>query len=138
MMMGSWMGSDFTNDDLVKETQLIDAYDIVMTETVSEYLFTLFPTQQAVTVWGKIEYLVSKLPLLPKSQTFFDEDGDRIREITFSEPKVFDGRMIPSVLEVRPMNKDGYSTRIIYDDIIFDSASITAQTFSMRNLKARF
>ena len=138
MMMGSWMGSDFTNDDLVKETQLIDAYDIVMTETVSEYLFTLVPTQQAVTVWGKIEYLVSKLPLLPKSQTFFDEDGDRIREITFSEPKVFDGRMIPSVLEVRPMNKDGYSTRIIYDDIIFDSASITAQTFSIRNLKARF
>lgn len=138
MMMGSWMGSDFTNDDLVKETQLIDAYDIAMTETASEYLFTLVPTEQAVTVWGKIEYLVSKAPLLPISQTFFDEDGDVIRVLTFSQPKMFDGRMMPSVIEVRPMNKTGHSTRIIYDDIIFDSSSITAQTFSMRNLKARF
>ncbi|MFT7652685.1 MAG: outer membrane lipoprotein-sorting protein, partial [Candidatus Azotimanducaceae bacterium] len=40
MMMGSWMGSDFTNDDLVKETQLIDAYDITMDETDTEYKFT--------------------------------------------------------------------------------------------------
>jgi hypothetical protein len=37
MMMGSWMGSDFTNDDLVKETQLVDAYDIQMTETDDQY-----------------------------------------------------------------------------------------------------
>ena len=138
MMMGSWMGSDFTNDDLVKETQLIDSYEIVMVENDLEYLFTLTPTQQAVTVWGKIEYLVSKAPLLPLSQTFFDEDGEKIRVISFSEPKMFDGRMMPSVLEVRPINKDGYSTRIIYDDIIFDAENITAQTFSMRNLKARF
>jgi outer membrane lipoprotein-sorting protein len=138
MMMGSWMGSDFTNDDLVKETQLIDAYDITMTETGDEYLFTLLPREQTVTVWGKIEYLIAKTPLVPVSQTFFDEDGDIIRMITFSEPKLFGGRLMPSVLEVQPLDKPGYRTRVIYDDIIFNSESITKETFSMRNLKARF
>ena len=138
MMMGSWMGSDFTNDDLVKETQLIDAYDIDMLETDTEYHFTLTPMEQTVTVWGKIEYVVSKSPLLPVSQTFYDEDGEKIRVMTFSEPKEFNGRLMPSVVEMTPLNKQGHHTKVIYDEITFDSPDITEQTFSLRNLKARF
>ena len=138
MMMGSWMGSDFTNDDLVKETQLIDAYDIEMTETDTEYQFVLMPKEQTVTVWGRIEYTVSKAPLLPLSQIFFDDDGEKIRVMSFSEPKEIGGRLMPSVLEIRPLNKEGHRTRVIYDEIIFDPPSISEQTFSMRNLKARF
>ncbi|MGK0223782.1 MAG: hypothetical protein ACI9ON_003029 [Limisphaerales bacterium] len=138
MMMGSWMGSDFTNDDLVKETQLIDAYDITMDETDTEYQFTLTPTEQTVTVWGKIEYVVSKSPLLPVSQSFFDEDGDKIRLMSFSEPKEFGGRLMPTILEMRPLNKEGHRTLVIYESITFNPPEITEQTFSMRNLKARF
>ena len=138
MMMGSWMGSDFTNDDLVKETQLIDAYNISMEETDTQYQFTLVPNQQTVTVWGKIEYVVSKLPLLPVSQSFFDEDGEKIRTMSFSEPKEFGGRLMPSVLEMKPLNKEGHRTLVIYEDITFDPPGITEKTFSMRNLKSRF
>ena len=75
MMMGSWMGSDFTNDDLVKETQLIDAYSLVLIETDDQYKVTLTPKEQTVTVWDRIEYTISKDPLLPLSQAFFDDDG---------------------------------------------------------------
>jgi outer membrane lipoprotein-sorting protein len=138
MMMGSWMGSDFTNDDLVKETQLIDAYNIQMTETDDQYRFTLTPKEQTVTVWGSIDYVVSKSPLLPLSQSFFDDQGEKIRVMTFSAPKEIGGRLMPSILEIEPLNKPGHRTRVIYDEIVFDPPGITEQTFSMRNLKSRF
>lgn len=138
MMMGSWMGSDFTNDDLVKETQLIDAYHLSMTEDETTYYFSLVPKEDTVTVWDKINYVVSKDPMLPVSQTFYDEDGEKIRELTFSEPKEFEGRLMPSILEMTPLNKEGHKTRIIYEAIDFDVPGISEQTFSMRNLKARF
>ena len=138
MMMGSWMGSDFTNDDLVKETQLVDAYQLSMTEDENNYFVILTPKEQTVTVWGKIEYVVSKDPLLPKAQTFYDEDGARIREMTFTEPKTFSGRLMPSVLEMKPLNKEGHRTLIVYDEIKFDVPDINEQTFSLRNLKKRF
>lgn len=138
MMMGSWMGSDFTNDDLVKETQLIDAYSLTLEESESEYTVTLLPKEQTVTVWGKIVYVISIEPLLPVAQAFYDEDGVKIRELTFSEPKVYDGKLMPSVLEMTPLNKEGHVTRILYDDIRFNDPGVTEETFSLRNLKSRF
>ena len=138
MMMGSWMGSDFTNDDLVKETQLIDAYDISLEESATEYYFTLTPREQTVTVWGKIEYVILKSPLLPVSQSFYDDDGEKIRVMSFSEPREFDGKLMPSVLEMKPLNKTGHRTLVIYEDISFDLPEITEQVFSLRNLKSRF
>ena len=97
----------------------------------------LTPKEQTVTVWDKIEYIISKDPLLPLSQAFFDEDGKKIRELTFHEPREFDGKLMPSILEMRPLNKEGHLTRIIYDDIKFNVPDITEVTFSLRNLKSR-
>jgi outer membrane lipoprotein-sorting protein len=138
MMMGSWMGSDFTNDDLVKETQLIDTYSLELLEADKLYKVILTPKEQTITVWGKIEYSISKDPLLPVSQAFFDEDGIKIRELTFHEPKEYHGKLMPSILEMRPLNKEGHLTRIIYDDIKFNEPGITEATFSLRHLKSRF
>ena len=138
MMMGSWMGSDFTNDDLVKETSLVDAYALSLAENETEYLITLTPLESTVTVWGKIDYIVSKSPLLPKAQLFYDDDQVRVREMIFLEPKEFDGRLMPSVMEMRPLNKEGHRTRVIYESMTFDEEMITEDTFSLRNLKSRF
>ena len=138
MMMGSWMGSDFTNDDLVKETQLIDAYHLSLRETPDEYQVTLTPKEQTVTVWGKIDYIIAKQPLLPTAQIFYDDDGEKIRELSFSDPKDFDGKLMPSVLEMRPLNKQGHLTRVIYDAITFNPPDVSEDTFTMRNLKSRF
>ncbi len=138
MMMGSWMGSDFTNDDLVKETTLIDTYDLALRETDTQYHVTLTPREQTVTVWGMIEYVISKQPLLPVSEIFYDDAGEMIRRLSFTEPKEFDGKLMPSILVMVPLNKEGYSTTIIYEDITFDAPGVSEQTFSMRNLKSRF
>jgi outer membrane lipoprotein-sorting protein len=138
MMMGSWMGSDFTNDDLVKETQLIDAYHLEYDENETQHFITLTPKEETVTVWGKIEYIISKTPLLPVAQIFYDDDGEKVRRMTFSEPREFDGVLMPSVLEMQPLNKEGHKTRIIYEDITFNVPEIGEGTFSMRNLKSRF
>ena len=138
MMMGSWMGGDFTNDDLVKETTLIDAYHLSLEETDTEYHVTLTPKEKTVTVWGKIDYIVNKSPLLPVAQIFYDDNGKRIRRLTFSEPRDFDGRLMPSIMEMIPLNKKGHRTLIIYEELEFDPGNVNAQTFSLRNLKSRF
>ena len=138
MMMGSWMGSDFTNDDLVKETSLVDAYALSLTENEAEYIIELVPMESTVTVWGKIEYIISKSPLIPKAQIFYDDDLVKVREMIFLEPKEFDGRLMPSIIEMRPLDKAGHLTRIIYEAITFNAESITEDTFSLRNLKSRF
>jgi outer membrane lipoprotein-sorting protein len=138
MMMGSWMGSDFTNDDLVKETELVDAYNLVLDETEDLYEFTLTPREETVTVWGKIDYIVSKQPLLPVRQIFYDDDGEKVRVMTFSEPMEYAGKLLPSRLEMTPLNKPGHSTIVVYDSLSFDPPDITEQIFSLRNLKSRF
>jgi outer membrane lipoprotein-sorting protein len=138
MMMGSWMGSDFTNDDLVKETSLVDSYAMSLAENETEYIITLTPMESTVTVWGKIDYIVSKSPLLPKAQIFYDDDHVKMREMKFLEPKEYDGKLMPSILEMRPLNKDGHTTRVIYESMTFDAETITEDTFSLRNLKSRF
>jgi outer membrane lipoprotein-sorting protein len=138
MMMGSWMGSDFSNDDLVKETTLIEAYDLSLKETDDEYHVSLTPKEQTVTVWGKIEYIVSKSPLLPIAQIFFDDDGVKVRQLNFLEPKMFDGKLIPSIMEMIPLNKKGHKTVITYEEFTFNPPGVSEQTFSLRNLKSRF
>lgn len=138
MMMGSWMGSDFTNDDLVKQTTLTQEYDLQLTETLTEYNITLLPREQTVTVWGRIDYIVNKEHLVPVSQNFYDDEGVMIRKMVFSELKDFGGRIMPSVMEMIPLNKEGHRTVIIYDNLEFDPPDVDESIFTLRHLKSRF
>ena len=138
MMMGSWMGSDFTNDDLVKQTTLTQEYDLQLTETLTEYNITLLPREQTVTVWGRIDYIVNKEHLVPVNQNFYDDEGIMIRKMVFSELKDFGGRIMPSVMEMIPLNKEGHRTVIIYDNLEFDPPDVDESIFTLRDLKSRF
>lgn len=138
MMMGSWMGSDFTNDDLVKQTQLTDEYDLTLEETDEIYTVTLIPKMATVTVWGKIEYLVSKEHMVPVGENFYDDRGELVRKMVFSELKDFSGMVVPSRLEMFPMNKEGNKTIILYDNLEFDPPDLDESIFTLRNLRSRF
>jgi hypothetical protein len=138
MMMGSWMGSDFTNDDLVKQTTLTEEYDLKLIETATQYSITLLPREQTVTVWGRIDYIVNKEHLVPVSQSFYDDDGIMIRKMVFSEVKDFGGRLMPSVMEMIPLNKQGHRTIIVYDNLEFDPPDVDESIFTLRHLKSRF
>lgn len=138
MMMGSWMGSDVTNDDLLRETELIDAYDLSMKVSESDYHITLSPKSDTVTVWAKIDYIVDRKEMLPKQQIFYDERDRKIRRMEFSETKDFEGTLLPSKISVIPINKPGYKTIVEYTSLNFDPPDVKKNMFTRRNLTSRF
>ena len=138
MTMNTWLGSDFTVDDLVKESFLAQDYTVVNSfhgdrggVAVDEY--TLTPKSDAVVVWGKIVLQVRQANQMPAWQGYYDEDGKLVRELTFSDYKTMGGRLIPTRLLMRPTDRAGAQTTIVYDDVVFD-APITEGTFAVNNL----
>ena len=138
MMMQSWMGSDFTNDDLVKQTTLTEEYDLALVETVDHYTITLTPQSQTVTVWGKIDYVIDKTNLVPVSQRFYDDNNVMVRHLEFSELRDYSGRLLPSRLEMIPLNKPGHKTLVIYESLNFEPIDVNDSDFTLRNLQSRF
>ena len=138
MMMGSWMGSDFTNDDLVKETTLIEEYALSLDETDELYTITLLPKAKTVTVWGKMEISVRKDNLHPVERVFYDDDGTKVRVMTYREPKRFGNQILPSVMEMVPLNKEGHRTLVIYETLELNVEDVQEETFTLRHLKKRF
>ena len=138
MMTTSWMGSDFTLNDLVNQSRLTNDYAIATSfegqrdgVAVSEY--TLTPKPSAAVVWGKIIMEIRQADLMPVWQRYYDEDGKLVRELSFSDYKTVSGRLIPTRLVMRPSDKAGEQTTITYENIVFD-APISAEMFSLRKL----
>ena len=137
MMMSSWMGSDFTNDDLVKEASLAEDYEVTRQDIDHTSLLTLVPKEQTVTVWAKIEVLIDREALLPLEQRYFNERGEQVRVMKFLDVKTFGEYTLPSRLEMTPLNKEGHKTIIYYDDLKLN-VPIDEEMFTWRTLKQRF
>ena len=139
MMMASWMGSHFTNDDLVKESRLIRDYDIVTEfadprEGAEIWRFGLIPRPAAPVVWGRITLEVRQKDLMPTWAKYYGEDGALKRTVTFSEYRIMGGRLVPTTMTVTPADKPGESTVITYKRLAFD-VTLPADTFSLAALK---
>lgn len=140
MMGGAWMGSHFSNDDLVKSSRLSDDYDIRTTFAgdrggESVYEFTLTPKPNAPVVWGKIVVAIRQADLVPLEQAFFDEDGQKTRVLTFSGYREVQGRPVAMHMEMKPLDKPGEYTKISFDDIDF-AADIDKSFFTLQKLKS--
>jgi hypothetical protein len=140
MMMGSWMGSHFTNDDLVKESSIVDDYDFeIMFEGerrgVEVWEFELIPKPEAPVVWGKVEYQVRKSDLMPTWVLYYDESGELMRTMTFSEYRSMGGRLVPARMDVVPSDKPEERTSLIYHELAFD-IGLDESFFSLRNLRS--
>lgn len=140
MMAGSWMGSDFTNDDLVKESSLLDDYRyrrITPSDAQPDLIYIEFtPMENKPIVWNKIVTAVRAADYLPVTEQCFDERGAVLRVMTFSDIRDFDGRRLPSVMEIAPTNKPGHTTVMRYRSIRFD-VPLNADVFSLRNLRGK-
>lgn len=139
MMMASWMGSHFTNDDLVKESRLIRDYDISIEyegprDGVEVYEFLLVPRPEAPVVWGKIVYRIRKSDLMPVWAKFYGEDGQLKRVATFSDYEVMDGRRVPTRMRMTPEDKPGEYTEMKYQELDFD-LKIPEGVFSLNSLR---
>ncbi len=140
MMMGSWMGSDFTNDDLVKEYTYLEDYnfEIIKLEggDASHTYVKCIPKEGLPIIWGHIIIEVKEKENIPVSQKYFDEKGNLMREMYFKETKKFGNRVIPSVMELIPTKKKGKKTIIRYIDAKFGH-KIDKNIFALRNLRKR-
>lgn len=140
MMGGSWMGSHYTNDDLVKSSRFSEDYEIKLSFTgkrdgVDIYRFTLIPRPDAAVVWGKIEVNIRQDDLQPIDETFFDEDGNKVRVMTFEDYREVGGRLMPTKMMVKPLDKPGEYTLIQFKKLSFD-VSLDRNFFSLQKLKA--
>jgi outer membrane lipoprotein-sorting protein len=140
MMMSSWMGSDFTNDDLVKESSMIHDYNarLISTEDsqTDTYSIELIPKKDIPIVWAKILLIVRKKDYIPVEEVYFDEKGNKMRVMTFTETKKFGKRSVPSVIEMRLLNKPGKKTVIRYRHLQFD-IQLESDMFTLRNLQKK-
>lgn len=137
MMGGSWMGSHITNNDLVKASKIDEDYDFALLgETDAVWRIDCIPKPNAAVVWGRIVYLVEKERRVPLSVDYFDEDGVKVRTITFGDVREVDGRLVPMLMNVQPLEKPDESTVLHYTELDFDIA-VEKSFFSLRNLRQR-
>jgi len=122
MMMQSWMGSDFTNDDMAKESSIVDDYNPQLTaEDAKKYTVTLLPKEDAAVVWGKIVMEVEKEHYIPLRAIYYDEDGVQQRILTYSGVKVYADRYLPTVMTLVPQDKKSNKTVVTMDEVDFNA-----------------
>jgi hypothetical protein len=139
LMMGSWMGSHFTNDDIVKESRLIEDYDIAigyegLRDGVEVWELDLSPKTEAAVVWGRIAYQVRKRDMMPIWARYYDEDGALVRTFTFSDFRTMGGRLVPARMDARPEDKPTERTSVLYSQLEFD-LGLDQGFFSLRALR---
>ncbi len=139
MMLQSWNGSDFTNDDLVRESNLTRDYDqeLLGEEEIDGdtcWKILLDPKPDAPVVWGKLLYWVRKADYTPARVDYYDEKGKLMRYMLFSEIKQFGKRKTPSVWTMVNEVKPGHSTTFKILDMEFDT-KISDRKFSFQELE---
>ncbi|HWB63940.1 MAG TPA: outer membrane lipoprotein-sorting protein [Chitinophagales bacterium] len=139
MMSQSWMGTDFTNDDLVKESSVVDDYtqSILGEEKIGDrpcYKIQLIPKPTAAVVWSKVLLWIDKKDYLQLKTEMYDEDGQLVNTMLGSDVKMLGGRLLPTTLEMTPADKPGHKTIIIYKQEEFDQP-ISDDFFSTQNMK---
>jgi outer membrane lipoprotein-sorting protein len=139
MMLQSWMGSDFTNDDLVKESSIVNDYNHSLgADTVINDLdcfkVILIPKPDAPVVWGKIIIYIDKTEYNQHLVYYYDEDNFLINTMVLSDIKNMGGRIIPTYLEMIPADEPQNKTVIEYLKMEFD-LDLKQSFFSLQNMK---
>ncbi|MDX8393505.1 MAG: outer membrane lipoprotein-sorting protein [Mariprofundales bacterium] len=141
MMMGAWMGSHLTNDDLVKESRLDEDYSSTISfegkrDGADIIEITLIPRSDAAVVWGKLLLIINANNFTPMSELYFDEDMQLARTFTFSDMKLLGGKMRPAVMRVVPADEPDEFTEFVYESLEFN-IELSDRLFSKSSLKKR-
>jgi len=139
MMAQSWMGSDFTNDDLVRESSIIDDYThrVLRQEVldgVNCYVIELIPKPDKPIVWSKVLMWIAVNEHYQLKIEQFDERNQLANTIFFSEVKKLGNRTLPSKMVLVPENKKGHQTILIQKSIDFEP-QLDLSFFSIQNLQ---
>ena len=139
MMLQSWMGSDFTNDDLVKESSNAEDYEHKLLgqseiDGQTTYQIELTPKPSAPVVWGRIVQWIRGGDYIPVKAEFYNSRGELGRSIIYSTIKQMDDRQIPTKIEIVTTKKPDNKTVLLIESIAFDQP-IPKSTFTQRNLR---
>jgi outer membrane lipoprotein-sorting protein len=139
MMSQGWMGSDYSNDDILRETSILDDYNQKLlgeenAQGYACYKIELIPHEDAAVVWGKIITWISKDEFFQMKAEYYDEDGYLIRTMLSSDIKIFDDRKLPSIMEIIPEEEEGRKTVVILESLKFNDP-IADSFFSQQNMK---
>ncbi|MBS1653525.1 MAG: outer membrane lipoprotein-sorting protein [Bacteroidetes bacterium] len=139
MMGQNWMGSDFTNNDLVKANSIVNDYNhkILGSETVEGYdcyKIELTPKEDAAVVWDKIITWIAKDKFFILKSEFYNEDGELVNRETQSDIKHFDDRDLPAKLVMTPVKEKGKQTIFEFQKLDFN-VSLKPEFFSQQNMK---
>lgn len=138
MLGGSWMGSHYTNDDLVKQSRMAVDYTYNLTSKPSggqgDYVIECLPRPDAAVVWGKLVVTLDGKTQQPKEITYWSEKGALARTMQFSDPITRNNRTFPSRIKLIPADKPDEFTEISYEQIDFD-VDLPDSTFTLQSLK---
>lgn len=139
MMSQSWMGSDFANDDLVKESSIVNDYTHAITgdstlDGRACWKILLLPKPESAVVWGKVLVWIDKRDGLELRREYYDEDGALVDVMSMSGIRTIGGRLLPTVMEMSPVDKPGNKTVLTYQAARFDEP-IADSFFSEQNMK---
>ena len=140
MLGQAWMGSDFTNDDLINQSSIVVdyAHEMVGDEVFDGdecYVIDAFAKPDAPVVWSKVRLWISKRNYLQRKAAFFDEFGDLVNTMQSFDVVTMGGRAIPTRMEMIPADKAGHMTEMIYHAAQFDF-EISETFFSQRQMRA--
>lgn len=138
MMSQSWMGSDLTNKDISKSTDIIDQYDHCVLETKDvdghqAWVIQSIPHEEAAVVWGK-EIWTIRDDYIMLEQQFWDQDGVLVKTFTTTEVKELGGRSVATVMRMQEVDKPGQWTEMSVSDAQFD-VDLPPHLFTLSNLR---
>lgn len=139
MMAQSWMGTDFTNDDLIKASSRIEDYTHkIVGDSVIEgrkcWKIEMIPLPEAAVVWGKMNMWIDRKDYLELRLEFYDEDNKLVNILQGSDIRIMGGRTMPGKLEMIPAEKKGQETVINYESAVFDKP-VEESFFTTDNMK---
>jgi outer membrane lipoprotein-sorting protein len=139
MMSQGWMGSDYTNDDILRESSVVNDYihEIVGEENIGGrlcYKINMIARENASIVWGKQIRWIDKKDFLVLRAELYDEDGYLVRTETGSDIKIMDGRTITSKIELVPEEEPENKTLLEIREIKFN-IPVGESYFSQQNMK---
>jgi hypothetical protein len=138
MMSQSWMGSDFSNKDVSKDTVIIDQYDHTLLKQYEEgghqvYVIQSIPHEEAAVVWGK-EILFIRDDWVLLEQQFWDQDGLLVKTLKALEVAPMGGRNIATVMRMSNEGKPEDWTELRTAEVEFD-LELPANQFTLSNLR---
>ena len=138
MMSQSWMGSDFSNKDISKSTDIIDQYDHELTaqeeiDGHTHYTITSTPHEDAAVVWGK-EVLTIRDDYVMIEQQFWDQDDELVKSMQTLEISEMGGRAVARILRMAKTDTNDEWTQITTESIRFD-VDMPESTFTLSNLR---